>query len=326
MKLFINIACAEEADTIPVTFPTLFREIEQARHLVPRVNTTLRVCFNGKEDGGRSALSRAWEADRLTRFPDIALEVVASEIPGKINAINLMMNRAGVENAIHVFVDADALLGRGSMAKVVRPLLEREVRCATCTLHPLPVVDETVAYKCMASLIERQVGKRYLHGALFALAGKSWCGPIPDWVVNDDYWIAEMLGWEFEKIPDASVFILPPETVLDYLTEVIRVKRGHGVHAKMTGKGREKTTVSLRPLALALARLTTVRRPYAAEDIRRAIRDLDTIARFVAETDGVPVKWRQARSTRKWERVDWTAFHQTNEAPGVVPVGPVAMT
>jgi len=156
--------------------------------------------------------------------------IVERKRRGKASAVNVILRKAKGE--VIVFIGADNIPLRGSINKLVKPLLKEGVGASSG--HPIPMEGKGLKAKVEEIVwnLHDEVCKRFpkISGELFAIKA-SLIRKIPSTIINDDsYFAAQIIrkGSKIAYVSDAITYMISKDYGLfSHLKRRRRIARGY---------------------------------------------------------------------------------------------------
>ncbi|MHA1386705.1 MAG: glycosyltransferase [Candidatus Helarchaeota archaeon] len=175
---------------------------------------------------------------KAEKFPVIKL-ISEDKRRGKASAINLLFKNS--KSDILVFIGADEILPKNSINELVKPFKNKDVGAASGCPIALNDDKQSVGYaSCLVWRLHDILSHQFdtkLSGELFAIR-KNIIKKIPTKVNCDDALIELIVinrGYQISYARNAKVYIMGPQTVIDYIKQRKRVKLGHMQIKKLIG-------------------------------------------------------------------------------------------
>lgn len=155
---------------------------------------------------------------------------------GKATALNSILRKAS--GSVVLLVDADAVLERGAVSKLVRPLLMSE-KVGICSGNTMPMGKDGSFFHFaslfirslhheMCAYLTRRGATPKVNGAFYAIR-RDIVDAFPRQVVSDDEYAsvqAQKKGYKIVYVPDAMVYTRDPSTFSGFLKWQSRIIAG----------------------------------------------------------------------------------------------------
>jgi cellulose synthase/poly-beta-1,6-N-acetylglucosamine synthase-like glycosyltransferase len=221
----IGVPAYNEEKTIQRLLGSILEQREDSPNLKEIiVNTT------GSTDHTAEKAQSAMRTDSRVKL------ISGAEREGKATALNSILRKA--RGSVVLFVDADAVLERDALSKLVRPLIMNE-KIGICSGNTMPMSKDHTFFHFaslfirslhheMCAYLSRRGATPKVNGSFYAIR-RDIVSAFPRQVVSDDEYAsvqAQKKGYEIVYVPDAMIYTRDPSTFSGFLRWQSRIIAG----------------------------------------------------------------------------------------------------